>query len=488
MIVLGPALGRGYILQFDMVFVPHVHIGFNALRNGTSSYQSIPSTVLLKALGYLAPMDIVQKGILWLLFFGSSLLFYISMPVKSRSARVFGALFYTYNPFTYDRFMAGHWLLLAAYSVMPLLVRQFHRFFVRSSMREAFHVSALWTVIVLLSPHHVLIAGFLYVSFAVFFVRTRRVLLLSIMIPLLVLLLNSWWLLPLYFGHNFSGGFSIDQFRAFATHADNRYGLLITMLSLQGFWHQEWRSIASYYSWWTLLTALWLLPVSFGIGTLHLFSRDKRKIVYALALASGFSLLIASGPAPPFGAINMWLFLHIPGFSGLREPEKLLSILALFYSVIICYACYSVIVFKRRMLTAISGSVMVVIVGLLLWPFVWGAHGQVFAVHYPVSWEQLNTQLQQLPSSEKVLILPRDLYIKKSFVHTLVANPANAYYGDRTIPSERIRIPGVSEFNPQEYKGLETALESKDLSLLQSESADLHIRFIMLVKSQDDAR
>ncbi|GAC1572152.1 MAG: hypothetical protein NVS3B23_07060 [Candidatus Saccharimonadales bacterium] len=131
---------------------------------------------------------------------------------------------------------------------------------------------------------------------------------------------------------------------------------------------------------------------------------------------------------------------------------------------------------------------MVVIVGLLLWPFVWGAHGQVFAVYYPVSWEQLNTQLQQLPSSEKVLILPRDLYIKKSFVHTLVANPANAYYGDRTIPSERIRIPGVSEFNPQEYKGLETALESKDLSLLQSVSADLHIRFIMLVKSQDDAR
>src|SRR3990172_10911585 len=79
--------------------------------------------------GYILTLDMVwggswitQKLFLIVLFF---LLFYL--PVKffpfeiGEKYKYFAGLFYTINPFVYERFLAGHWLVLLLYAMLPPL-------------------------------------------------------------------------------------------------------------------------------------------------------------------------------------------------------------------------------------------------------------------------------------------------------------------------------------------------------------------------------
>lgn len=485
--ILAPILGRGYILQYDMVFTPHVNLSLEALRSGNMLHQAIPVTIILKLISYILPMDIVQKIILYAIFFLSAYSIYICLDLKSKTAKVVAGIFYSINPFTYDRLMAGHWLFLLAYALTPFVLLSFYKLFTNPNKKNLIIATLLWSSISLISPHHLFIFAILFLCMCIFFIRTKKTAIFGLITILGVIILSLWWILPLLLTNNFTHSFGLDQFYAFATKGDIQQGIWFNMLSLQGLWYTNWISIKELITFWPLIVILWLIPVFIGIGCIRAYNSTVIKLALSLLLASFIALFIAAGPSPEVSSINSWLYVHIPGISGMRESQKLLSILALMYAFFIAYGINYFIDKKQTILATIDIVLSIATIITMTLPIFWSAHNQLQLVQYPKSWEQFYEYISKEENNAKIIILPWNLYIDGTFTNKLVANPAKEYFGQWAIASENMNLPNVRSFESPENKKLLEALQNKDGLQLSNAMRDRGAKYIMLINSNDNS-
>lgn len=481
--VLGPLYARGYILHYDMVFSPHVHLNLDMIREGIGLYQSLPLAVLLKLANFVIPMDIVQKLILSAIIFLSAYTMYRIVPVKSLYARLLAGVIYALNPFVYDRLMAGHWGFLLAYSLTPLVLWAFYKLYSQPRRRHLAYAVLLWSLAVLASSHHTVILGLLFVCLGLFFVRSKRSFLYALATIASVLLLNLWWIIPAYSIDGSRVNFSLEHFYAFATRGDLAHGLWFNMLALQGFWHDGWQSIKDFFGYWPLLVMVWLLPVLVGLGGISRYIQNHRKLLLGLLLASLLSLIFAAGPNPAVWQLNTWLYEHIPALSGLREPQKLLSLLALTYAVLAALGMDLLIKYKKK-LAAGLGIVAVMATILMARPMLWGTNGQLETTRYPASWHQFYAHLQNDGQSSKAIVLPWELYVEDSFVDGLVAQPAKAFYGERVLQSQRMRLPEIEDREPRHYDKIRRAAQDRDYSALKAAASEVKADYVMITDTQ----
>src|ERR1700683_935459 len=66
LLALGPGLGRGFLLSYDMVFVPR--LPFAAAWPGLAPPRAVPSDLVIAAMSRALPGDIVQKVVLLAVF------------------------------------------------------------------------------------------------------------------------------------------------------------------------------------------------------------------------------------------------------------------------------------------------------------------------------------------------------------------------------------------------------------------------------------
>lgn len=487
-LVIGPFLRSGYILSYDMIFSPHAQVSFKAAHEGLSLYSALLVQLFVKMMSLLLPMDWVQKLILYTIFFLAVYGMYRSLPLCSRLARLVGGLFYAINPFVYDRLMAGHWIFLLAYSLTPFVLLQFYRLFTRYDRRSLITVISLWSFVAALSPHHLLILGLLFAGLALLFVRSRRAVVYALIAAGGTLALSSWWLLPLALTPNFTHSFGLGDFYTFASKPDTTYGIWLNLISLQGFWYTAWHSLRDMGAWWPLFVAFWLTPVCAGLGVSARWrSAPSSRLVWSLALVGWAALFLAAGPNAEVGPLNTWLFGHVPGLIGLRESHKLLALLALFYAVATAFALDALSQQKKRWLTALGVLVTVSMILCSSWWLLWGAQGQLRPVHYPAEWEAFYRYLDSRPASERVLVLPYELYLNKTFAHRLVANPALAYYDERLILSTDPKLPGLRLYSTPQTLPIDAAIARRDPRLLEHVLHCEGVRFVMFIGSDDIA-
>ncbi len=146
--ILLPLMRPGYILTLDMIFTP-------TLRMPVEVNNSYLFYGLLHWLNYVLPSQVIQK----LLLFGILVLSGVGayrLVIKLSSCQVFklagsesesdelsafnfqlstavwgayfAGIFYMVNPFVYSRFMAGHYLVLLGYALMPFFTIALWRF------------------------------------------------------------------------------------------------------------------------------------------------------------------------------------------------------------------------------------------------------------------------------------------------------------------------------------------------------------------------
>jgi hypothetical protein len=490
LLILGPLLfQRGYVIQYDMVFSPFVHLNLEAVRSGVGLYQGLPVTALFKLTSYVLPMDIVQKLLLYGIFFTGMLSMYRALPIRSVIARLIAGLMYVINPFTYDRLMAGHWRVLLAYSLTPLALRAFLNLYTSPSRRRLLIAGLLWTLLAVINAHHLLIIGVLFGCLGLFFVRTWRGVWYALGTILLVVLLNIWWLIPATNVPNHAYDFGLDHLYAFRTAVDRTHGIWFNMLSLQGFWFTEWRSIKDIAGIWPLLAIAWLVPVIVGLAGLSTYTRHHRRLIFGLLLASAAALVFAAGPHPSVWQLNTWVFENLPGFSGMREPHKFLALLALTYAVA---AAFGIDMLVRRGANKAANTVagLAVVATLLMGlPMLWGASGQIQTTHYPASWYQFRSILHADDDTTKAIVLPWELYTYDTFVNTLVANPARSFYGDRVIQSQRMNLAEVTDVESAAHVALSEAQAGEDVDALRSAMRSLGARYIIITshsRAQED--
>ncbi|HSK37222.1 MAG TPA: hypothetical protein VLA80_10840, partial [Actinomycetota bacterium] len=123
LLALGPLLGRGYVLTYDMVFVPRLELTRGLLGLDTAVARAVPADLLVALVSRLVPADLVQKLILAGVFVGAAAGAARLVPTRSLAARAAAAVLYAWNPFLYERLVMGHWGLLVSYAALPWVAR-----------------------------------------------------------------------------------------------------------------------------------------------------------------------------------------------------------------------------------------------------------------------------------------------------------------------------------------------------------------------------
>ena len=122
LLALGPGLLPGYLLSYDMVFVPRPP--FNAAVLGTSGAlpRAVPSDAVAAALARLLPADAVQKAVLLAIFVLACAGVARLLARERLPAQLVAGVCYAWNPFVAERLIIGQWATLLGFAGLPWVV------------------------------------------------------------------------------------------------------------------------------------------------------------------------------------------------------------------------------------------------------------------------------------------------------------------------------------------------------------------------------
>ncbi|MEP6852413.1 MAG: hypothetical protein ABJA87_07140 [bacterium] len=119
--VVAPLLRPGYVLTYDMVFVPRQPWAPALVGLGSATARAVPSDLLVVLASHVVPGQVVQKaillGVLAFAGWGAARL----VPAGGVTPYAAG-LAYLWSPFTGERLLLGQWPVLLASAALPWLV------------------------------------------------------------------------------------------------------------------------------------------------------------------------------------------------------------------------------------------------------------------------------------------------------------------------------------------------------------------------------
>lgn len=510
-LILGPLLARGYVFFLDFVFPPIYPINLESLKESRSLLSSLPYHVVVSFLATFFPTDIVQKFILVIIFVAGWLGAWVSLPASlHRGVRLIASTFYIINPFVYERFMAGHVLILLGYAAFPLMIRAWQRAFILPAGRHITVAVLLWTLQIIFSTHYVIIGGMtigiLWIAATVQFwqaksgilplLRWREWILRGpgrtvVIAGVLFIVCNSFWLVPALVGWNrpFLDQISPQHSVSYRTSADPEYGLLMNLFGLYGFWRERTAGdeiilAKDHLPAWPLFLFVLIIPMMNGLA--HLWRRE-RGLAVTMVLLGLTSVWFSVGPQLfVIGVVNRWMFDHIPGFFGLRESQKFLAMLPWVYTVFLAYGLNAWFFrYSRQWQRWVVGLGMVMVIALYTFPIFWGAWGKIQTHQYPASFAYTKKHLALRDDEGRLLALPWHQYL---IGHPLgdgrtIADPLAAYmYPYSIVASLDPEVPGVQVPKSKEQLDVEAALRTPSAELWMSLVEAHKIRYIFLTK------
>ncbi len=482
--VLLPMLAPGFIFTLDFVFAPDLPMPSGV----TSSYLF---HAMLHLLNFVLPGDVIQKILLFAILLTSAIgmhkLIRSISPAKNWGIGVYiASIFFTINPFTYSRFMAGQFAVLLGYALLPWLVRAAVNFGKNPAARQTIALGMVATLTAIVSIHMVVAMAILgIVATGIAYTHRRKQLGVygkrGLVAFGIFLALSSYWLVPLALGKGATAqtiqSFTSSDTGAFATTGDNVVARGLSIVRLQGFWAER-RDLyllpQDRVVLWGLMGMLILVLVVVGAKRLW---RTRPAVVLLLGGSGLIALLLAAGVAGQ--AINA---------VGLREPHKLVALVALAYAVFLAYGVEAVLTYASKKHTAWYGATAVC---LLVLPFaymrvmLWGFDGQLTSRHYPADWYALKDELGKRPEGT-VLFLPWHQYMTFRFAGRIIANPAPIFFGPRMLISPDPELEGAQGRPPSaQEKSIAKLLASTDKTTFSSQLSEQNVSYIVLAKELD---
>ena len=507
-LVMLPLLKPGFILSVDLVFAPKISLP-------TTLSVSYPFWALLHVINLLVQAQIIEKVLLFAILvlagYGAHSLIEKSQAkladISVHWAAYFAGVFYMFNPFVYSRFMAGQFMVLLGYALLPFFTAALWKFY-RKPERNRMLFVALWaTAIAIVSIHTVILLLIIAAVMGVLFISHRKhdkqwrtdFLKWTGLGLLLVLILNSYWLIPLLFGTSPTAqiidGFTQSDLHAFATNSRG-LGLIGNVLGLQGFWGDSKNLFLvpqDVFSWWRVpIILLWGLIVYGAVLGL----RRQRAVTIAFGAIMVIGVVLAIGTAGTFVApFNGWLVHHVPFFAGYREPQKFVMLIALAYTYFGSVAVMSIVQLLQKNKGIREHAQTIAFILCLIPVFCaplmpWGFHAQLHATEYPVEWNAVNDRLTaECRKDCKVLFLPWHLYMRYSFAGRIIANPAPKFFNSPVVASSDPELQGAA---PYAASALQKSLGATILPQAAAGGTDFAhdiysqgIRYIILAKEND---
>jgi hypothetical protein len=439
LLALGPGVRRGFLLSYDMLFVPREP--FSAALPGLAPPRAVPSDLVIATASRILPADVAQKIVLLAIFVlacsGAAAL----LDREPLLARLAAGVFYAWNPYVAERLIIGQWALLLGYAGLPWVLRAVLAPDLDSRRGVGRLALALLPAIV---------GGFAAMTVTALVAVPAAVLArgddppmpprLGITgsprraaVVLAALAAGSLpWLVPSLLHPVYVDPASVP---AFAARADTPFGSLGSLLMLGGAWNA--RTVPTAYggAW----SALWLAVVMVALAAYLLIARKQRRWP-GLGLAAVAGLAIAAlGVTAPGRDLLRSMIAAWPAFAILRDAQQFMAPLALAEAVGFGLAAAlalnpvpAVHHPERPARAAAPGTVLdvhhpgrpdrkgaagtVLAVLALLAPVLllpglaWGAAGRLRPAAYPATWLAAARSLDASAARGSVLLLPWATY------------------------------------------------------------------------------
>jgi len=440
LVVVGPLFAPGFVLTYDMVFVPKPRLSRALLGISGAPPRAVPSALLGALLSRAVTGQVLEKLVLFAIFAGSAYGASRLVPAERRAARVAAGLLYAWNPFTYERLLLGHWALLVGYAALPWVAGAAlaHR---RSEPGASARLVLALAGAVAGGPYTGMLGGLLALSMAMCPPWTERPALGRWANLLgLVVLTNLAWLVPAALGPAVPGRPLLAE-ALFRARSDSPLGTVGSLLSLGGLWRPDLAPPGR--SGFTWLPAFLIVAALTVAGWAVLGRRWSRGARAGLLVAAGLGLLLAAAPsAPGLGAAARWV-ARLPGGGFLRDSQKFVMPLALAGSVgfglgveRLLGAIPSAGPSRRRMAAAVA------LLPVALAPtLAWGASGRLFTSRYPASWSTAERIVATDPEPGGILVLPWHAFLPFRWNRDrAVHQPALQYFSRPALASSALEV------------------------------------------------
>jgi hypothetical protein len=411
--VLAPLLSPGYVLSYDMVFLPRLPWTGAVLGLGSQPPRAVPSDALVAAASGLVSGQLLQKLILAALLLSAGI-GASRLPLGSVLARVATGLAYLWTPMLAERLVIGQWAVLTGYATAPWLVRYglaVRRDLGRPPVGPAGRLGSWWRLVAVLglcccggAPSW-LIAALILVPLICWpagtaLLRARSARWADAGRLLLALAVYALpWAVP---GLTRPGGVSGARsgLEAFAARSDTKLGLLGSLLTGGGIWNAEVTAPGRGSIGYALGALLLLAVVAFGLVRLR-----RQPWLPPLALAALLGLLIAL-PLPGLAAG----LSRLPGGGLFRDGERFLVGWVLLAAIGFGAGVEAIAERLRPASVLLAGLPVVLLPGLA-----WGVSGALAPVHYPADYSAVSRLIDSDPRPGAVLVLPFTAYRHYSY-------------------------------------------------------------------------
>jgi hypothetical protein len=120
--ILAPLARPGYVLSYDMLFVPRQPLRWDLVAPIDSPPRAVPLDALVSLASQAIPGWLLQRAVLlaivWAAVVGAARL----VPAARLGTRLIAGVAYGWTPFLAERLLLGQWALLVAYAALPWLV------------------------------------------------------------------------------------------------------------------------------------------------------------------------------------------------------------------------------------------------------------------------------------------------------------------------------------------------------------------------------
>jgi len=436
-LMLGGALGPGYVLTYDMVWVPELAMRGDFWGTGSSLPRAVPSDLVVALLDEVVPGMLLQKAAL----LGALVVAGTGAARLVRGAGLVGQLaattLYVWNPFVVERLGIGHWPLLLAYASLPWIHVCARRL---ASGERTLPQLVLWLALASLSPVGGLVAGVLAV---VGVAATGR----GAARPLLwttaaVGAVNAPWIVA----GAIHGSGTVSDPAAVALFAAQGEGVLppwAAALGLGGVWNAE--VVPASRTTWVGLAALALVLIVCVAGVRPWRRGTARADRVALAVPAALGLAVALAGAVAPGAVG-WLVAHVPGAGLLRDGPRFLALAAPLQALLFGLGVARLAAVPGRTVGVSLGTALVLAPVALMPDGALGLSGRLDAVAYP---EEYATARQALEASRgaghdgDLLLLPFTSYRRPDWNDgRRTLDPLGRYFPVDYLASDTLVVSG----------------------------------------------
>ena len=431
--MLGPALAPGYVLTYDMVWVPRLAMRADFLGLGTALPRAVPSDAVVAALDVLLPGMLLQKLVLAGALLGAAI-GSLRLVGPGLAARMVATSVVIWNPFVAERLWLGQWTLLVGYAALPWLADAAIR-----ARRERAVPPLLLVLLPVasLSANAGIVSGLVVLALGVARGRSART---SLLLVVAVLAANAPWVVAgLLHAPIAEGGGST---RFFALHGDGLPAPLAA-LSLGGIWNADVVPTTRTGLVLPLVTCLAVLLAAL-LGFRRTARRLGRRTTAGLVACwvVGYALALLTWVAP--SAVD-WSAGHVPGGGLLRDGTRSLALCVPLLVVLAGDAVDAVAERGREAGLGVLVAVVAAVAPLALLPdAAWGVGGHLHAVRYPDDWARARDVIAAAPPRGDLLVLPFSSYRAPAWNDgRIVLDPLGRYLQPDFVVSDRLAVSGT---------------------------------------------